>query len=133
MTSGGTPGSQLAAELAAMGNNVYGFMHNASDPESFARAFARLGWQARRSAEGEYEVESSWCQLSLFDSGGMPKFAAWWSRPASTSWRTPSAHSTLTMRLSCMTSKGSLFERFCLEYGNRFAADQRTLIGRLRR
>ncbi|GGQ73495.1 hypothetical protein [Couchioplanes azureus] len=75
MTSGGAPGSHLAAELGAMDNNIYGFMHNASDLESLARTFARLGWQARRSAEGEYEVECWWCQVNLFDSGGMPKFA----------------------------------------------------------
>jgi len=74
MTSGGTPGSHLAAELKALDNNVYGFMHNASDLESLAHAFAQLGWSARRSAEGEYEVECSWCQVNLFDSGGMPKF-----------------------------------------------------------
>jgi hypothetical protein len=74
MTSGGAPGSHLAAELAALDNNVYGFMHNASDLESLAHAFAQLGWSARRSAEGEYEVECSWCQVNLFDSGGMPKF-----------------------------------------------------------
>ena len=75
MTSGGTPGSRLAAELAELDNNIYGFMHNASDLESLARAFAQLGWAARRSAEGEYEVECCWCQVNLFDSGGMPKFA----------------------------------------------------------
>lgn len=57
-----------------MDNNVYGFMHNASDLESLAHAFAQLGWSARRSAEGEYEVECSWCQVNLFDSGGMPTF-----------------------------------------------------------
>lgn len=75
VTSGGAPGSHLAAELAALDNNVYGFMHNASDLESLAHAFAQLGWSARRSAEDEYKVECSWCQLNLFDSGGMPKFS----------------------------------------------------------
>jgi hypothetical protein len=74
MTSGGTPGSHLAADLAALDNNVYGFMHNASDLESLAHAFTQLGWSARRSAVGEYEVECSWCQVNLFESGGMPKF-----------------------------------------------------------
>ncbi|MFB9336492.1 hypothetical protein [Actinoplanes octamycinicus] len=58
-----------------MDNNVYGFMHNVSDLESLARAFARSRWRVRRSALDEYEVECSWCQVNLFDSGGMPKFA----------------------------------------------------------
>jgi hypothetical protein len=75
MTSGGTPGPRLAADLAALDNNVYGFMHNASHLESLARAFTDLGWRARKSAWDEYEVECTWCQINLFDSGGMPKFA----------------------------------------------------------
>ncbi len=75
MTSGGRSGSRLAAELAVLDNNVYGFMHNASDLESLAHAFALLGWAARKSAEDEYEVECPWCQVDLFDSGGMAKFA----------------------------------------------------------
>ena len=75
ITSGGTPGPRLADELVALDNNVYGFLHNASDLESLARAFAQLGWRARKSAWDEYEVECSWCQVNLFDSGGMPKFA----------------------------------------------------------
>ncbi|MDI6105568.1 hypothetical protein QLQ12_44005 [Actinoplanes sp. NEAU-A12] len=74
-TSGGTPSSKLAAELAALDNNVYGFIHNALDLESLARSFAQQSWASRRSAWDEYEITCSWCQLNLFDSGGMPKFA----------------------------------------------------------
>ena len=74
MTSGGTPDPHLTAELAASDNNVYGVIHNAAGLESLAHAFARLGWSARRSADGEYEVECSWCQVNLFDSGGMANF-----------------------------------------------------------
>lgn len=76
ITSGGTSSSaHLAAELDTLDTNVYGFMHNTSDLESLGRSFAQLGWAARRSASGEYEITCSWCQLNLFDSGGMPKFA----------------------------------------------------------
>lgn len=76
ITSGGTPSSShLAAELATLDNNVYGFMHNTSDLESLTGSFAQLGWAARRSAWDEYEIACSWCQLNLFDSGGMSKFA----------------------------------------------------------
>lgn len=75
ITSAGTPGPHLAAELAALDNNVYGLIHNAVDLELLARSFAQLRWAGRRSALDEYEVTCSWCQLNFFDSGGMPKFA----------------------------------------------------------
>jgi hypothetical protein len=75
ITSDGTPDPGLVDELVALDSNVYGFMHNASDLESLARAFAQLGWAVRKSAWDEYEVECSWCQVNLFDSGGVPKFA----------------------------------------------------------
>ncbi|WP_067502973.1 hypothetical protein [Actinoplanes sp. TFC3] len=65
----------MTGELAALDNNVYGFLHNVADPQPLAHAFVRLGWSARWSAEDEYEVECSWCRLNLWNSGGMAKFA----------------------------------------------------------
>lgn len=58
-----------------LNNNVYGFLHNASDLESVTRSFAQLEWKTRMSAWDEYEVSCSWCELNLFDSGAKPKFA----------------------------------------------------------
>ncbi|MET8146880.1 hypothetical protein ACIBSW_14140 [Actinoplanes sp. NPDC049668] len=75
IASGGTPGPRLDADLAALDNNVYGLLHNASHLESLARAFTKLGWGARKSAWDEYEVECGWCQINLLNSGGMRKFA----------------------------------------------------------
>ncbi|MEU4218409.1 hypothetical protein [Actinoplanes sp. NPDC026623] len=58
-----------------MDNNVYGLVRTAANLESLAHAFTNLGWEARTSAWDEYEVECTWCQINIFDSGGMPTFA----------------------------------------------------------
>lgn len=76
ITSGGTDGPRLGAELSRAANNVYGRVLDDRSLEELARAFVSAGWRARKSSHVEYEVEHTWARLELFrDADGTTVFS----------------------------------------------------------
>jgi hypothetical protein len=64
ITSGGTPGPELAEEWE-IDNNVYGSLPDAPPPRELAEAFVAAGWRARARSWAEYEVEREWARIEL--------------------------------------------------------------------
>ncbi|GIF26227.1 hypothetical protein BJ973_003497 [Actinoplanes tereljensis] len=65
ITSGGTPGPQIADELLLLDNNVYGSVADAPPLQDIAESFVLKGWRARRSSWTDFEVECEWVRIEL--------------------------------------------------------------------
>jgi hypothetical protein len=69
ITSGGTPGPELADEWRDLDNNVYGTLPG-ERPYHVAEQLVNAGWRARASTWTDYEVEREWVGLELAEREG---------------------------------------------------------------